>query len=76
MLNEGNVNVKGNTNLPYVYFIINKTTGLKYIGSKYSKNCDSRDFWITYFTSSRSVKYLIKKYGKKDFDFKILNSHL
>jgi hypothetical protein len=58
--------------MPYVYFLKNKTTGLKYIGVKYSKGCDSKLFWLTYFTSSKQVKQLIKLFGKEDFSFKIL----
>ena len=27
---------------PYVYFLENKTTGMKYIGAKYAKNSDER----------------------------------
>lgn len=58
--------------MSYVYFIKNKTTGLKYIGVKYSKGCDSKLFWITYFTSSKSIKLLIELFGKEDFLIKIL----
>lgn len=58
--------------MSYVYFLKNKTTGLKYIGVQYSKKCDSRLFWVTYFTSSKQVKQLIKLFGKEDFSFKIL----
>jgi len=58
--------------VPYVYWIKNKTTGLKYIGAKYAKNADPDLFWKTYFTSSIHVKKLIEMYGKDDFIFKIL----
>jgi hypothetical protein len=57
---------------PYVYFLMNKTTGLKYIGAKYAKNADHRTFWKNYFTSSKHVKKLIDLFGKDDFKFKIL----
>lgn len=59
-------------NTPYVYFLKNKTTKLKYIGVKYSKNCHFNDFWKKYFTSSKLVKNLISIYGIEDFEFKIL----
>jgi putative ubiquitin-RnfH superfamily antitoxin RatB of RatAB toxin-antitoxin module len=59
-------------NTPYVYFLKNKTTGLKYIGVRYSKNCHFTDFWKKYFTSSKLVKDLIYIYGTEDFEFKIL----
>jgi general stress protein YciG len=57
---------------PYVYYIKNITTGLKYIGSKYAKNAIPDTFWINYFTSSIKVKQLISTFGKEDFVFKIL----
>lgn len=58
----------------YVYYIKNKTTGLKYIGVKFSKNADPKLFWKTYFTSSNLVKKLIKLYGQEDFELKILRT--
>lgn len=57
-------------NKPYVYILKNKTTGFMYIGSKYSKNANPKNFWITYFTSSNLVKLLIKFYGVEDIKFK------
>lgn len=59
--------------VPYVYFIKNKTTGLKYIGVRYAKGCNPNDLWITYFTSSSLIKTLINAYGKEDFYIKILH---
>ena len=58
--------------MSYVYFLKNKTTGLKYIGVKYAKGCNPKTFWKTYFTSSKQIKLLIKLFGKEDFIFKIL----
>ena len=60
--------------IPYVYFVKNKSTGLKYIGVKYSKNADPNDFWVTYFTSSKHVKGLIDLFGKEDFTFRIIKT--
>lgn len=59
--------------IPYVYFIKNKTTGLKYVGVRYAKKCNPKELWIDYFTSSPSVHKLINLYGKEDFIFKILH---
>jgi len=61
-------------NIPYVYFLKNKSTNLKYVGVRYSKNCHYTDFWVKYFTSSKLVKNLIVIYGKEDFEFKILKT--
>lgn len=58
--------------IPYVYFIKNKTTGLKYIGVRFANKCQPNDLWTTYFTSSLLVKKLINHYGKDDFEFKVL----
>lgn len=58
--------------MPYVYWVKNLTTGYKYIGSRYAKNCSCEDLWVTYFTSSKRVAYLIETYGKDDFKSKIL----
>lgn len=60
--------------MKYVYFIKNKTTGFKYIGSKTSKTANPKMFWIDYFTSSKLIKELILIYGKQDFEFKILKT--
>ena len=60
--------------IPYVYFVKNKTTQLKYIGVKYAKNCNPLTFWKDYFTSSSMIKKLIELYGKDDFEYKILKT--
>ena len=60
--------------VPYVYLLKNKTTKLKYIGVRYAKGCNPSDFWVEYFTSSSSVKSLIKEFGEEDFYFKILHT--
>jgi len=65
---------KNGTTIPYVYFLKNKTTGLKYIGAKYSKGCDPINFWVNYFTSSNLVHKLIETYGSEDFECKILKT--
>jgi hypothetical protein len=62
-------------NKPYVYRIKNKTTGQFYYGSKYSKVCCYTTFWKDYFTSSATIRKLIKLYGKDDWDIKILKTY-
>jgi hypothetical protein len=59
--------------IPYVYFVKNKTTGLKYLGVRYAKGCNPSDFWVDYFTSSSSIEKLLKEFGKEDFLFRILH---
>ncbi len=60
---------------PYVYIIMNKTTGIKYIGSKTAKNAHPELFWVNYFTSSNIVKLMIESFGKDDFIYRILKVH-
>ena len=60
---------------PYTYRITSKTTGQHYYGVRTAKNylclyksgCHPDDFWVTYFTSSKKIKFLIDEYGKDDF---------
>lgn len=59
-------------NTPYVYIVRNNSTQLKYIGVRYSKNCDPNDFWVKYFTSSKLIHELVKIYGVEDFDYRII----
>jgi len=57
--------------IPYVYYVKNITTGLKYIGCRFGKNADPNKFWVNYFTSSSRVQLLREKYGNDDFVFSI-----
>lgn len=59
--------------MPYVYFLKNKTTGLKYIGVRYAQGSCPSDFWNTYFTSSSFVKKLVDIYGRNDFKYRIIH---
>lgn len=61
--------------IPYVYFIMNKSTKLKYVGVRYAKGCNPKDLWNSYFTSSSSMKSLVAEYGKEDFRIKILHKY-
>lgn len=63
--------------IPYVYFVCNRTTGLKYIGVEYGKTAkvaNPKNLFTEYFTSSSAVKKLIDLYGKEDFYIKILHT--
>lgn len=54
---------------------MNKTTNIKYIGSKTSKNAHPDLLWDTYFTSSNIIKLMIESFGKDDFLYRILKVH-
>ena len=56
-----------NDRTPYTYVIKNLTTGKRYYGCRYAKNCHPSEFWKTYFTSSKIVKKLIKEAGKENW---------
>jgi hypothetical protein len=57
--------------IPYTYLVKHKKTGKVYYGSRYSKNCHPDDLWKKYFTSSKDIKFYIKKYGKNSFEYQI-----
>ena len=52
--------------LPYTYFLARSTTGMKYYGVRYAKNCDPSDLWHSYKTSSKHVKNHVFLYGDPD----------
>lgn len=54
------------TNVPYTYIIGWTEHNKWYYGVRYSKKCDPKDLWKTYFTSSKYVKEFRKKYGEPD----------
>jgi len=56
---------------PYTYIITHIPSGRRYYGSRYSRNCQPSDLWNKYFTSSRTVKELIKQDGINSFTFEI-----
>lgn len=56
---------------PYTYLIKHIPTNTFYYGVRYSKDCDPKDFWVKYFTSSNKVKQLRKQYGDDSFIFEI-----
>jgi hypothetical protein len=58
--------------MAYVYKIIFKPTNQYYIGFRGSKNASPEDLLISYFTSSKVIKQLIKQHGIESFSKEIL----
>jgi hypothetical protein len=58
-------------NIPFTYLIKHIPTDKYYYGVRFKKNCNPNDLWTKYFTSSKKVKSLIKKYSKESFVFEI-----
>ena len=58
-------------NIPFTYLLKHIPTNKYYYGVRFKKGCHPNDLWIKYFTSSKKVKGLIKRYGKKSFIFEI-----
>lgn len=60
----------------YTYRIQNRITNQFYYGSRYKNTIlglePNEDLWIKYFTSSKSIKELIKIYGKDSFITEII----
>jgi hypothetical protein len=54
------------SNIPYTYFIKWSITGKRYYGVRYAKNCCTDDFWLSYFTSSSTVKEYVSVFGAPD----------
>lgn len=46
--------------IPYVYRLTDLETGKRYIGSRYARVCEPSDLGVTYFTSSKTVRFLFK----------------
>ena len=57
--------------IPFTYLIKYIPTNRYYYGVKFEKGCHPNDLWTKYFTSSKKVKGLIRRYGKKSFLFEI-----
>lgn len=55
-----------NTHVPYTYLIGWKNHNMWYYGVRYAKVCNPKDFWLSYFTSSRYVKEFREKNGEPD----------
>lgn len=54
------------SNIPYTYLLKWSSTGAKYYGVRYSKNCDPSDLWVKYFTSSSIVADYVLEHGDPD----------
>lgn len=52
--------------LPFTY-VLDCPNGKRYYGVRYAIGCKPEDLWNTYFTSSKTVKELIKQYGIDGF---------
>ena len=69
----------------YVYLIVNRTTGKKYIGRKYFTQCrkprggkrrvSSESDWKKYYGSSPELKQDVKQFGRNAFSREILSLH-
>lgn len=58
-------------NTPYTYHIRCRETDQHYYGVRIAKNCSPSDLWVSYFTSSKTIKRLISLYGKDSFDVRV-----
>ena len=69
----------------YVYLIVNKRTGKKYIGRKYFTHCrkprggkrrvSSESDWKKYYGSSPELKQDVREFGRNSFSREILSLH-
>ncbi|PHS22167.1 MAG: hypothetical protein COA84_13385 [Robiginitomaculum sp.] len=57
--------------VPFTYIITHISSGVKYYGVKYARNCHPRDLGITYFSSSRIVTNMIAEEGIDKFKFEV-----
>lgn len=51
---------------PYTYLLEWSSTGMRYYGVRYAKNCNPVDLWNPYKTSSKYVKEYVTLYGDPD----------
>jgi hypothetical protein len=51
---------------PYTYHIAWSGFDKHYYGARYKKNCNPKDLWVTYFTSSKHVAEFRKLHGEPD----------
>jgi len=56
---------------PYTYHLYHKPTGKHYYGVRTAKDCHPDELWVTYFSSSKIVNFMIEEYGIDSFDYKI-----
>ena len=55
----------------FTYLITNNLNNKWYYGVRYARNCKTSDLFTTYFSSSKSVKSDIEKYGIDNFKYEI-----
>jgi hypothetical protein len=52
--------------MSYVYLLRWKLTGVWYYGRRTAPGCSPKEFWVSYFTSSKYVKKYIEEHGQPD----------
>ena len=60
-----------NDRTPFTYLLIHKPTGKKYYGVHFRKGCLPEHLWTKYFSSSPTIKKLIKQDGADSFDYQV-----
>ena len=58
-------------NTPYTYLVKHIPSSRVYYGVRFAKNCVPDDLFVTYFTSSKEIKQLIKNDGINAFEVEI-----
>lgn len=56
---------------PYTYVVTHKATGKRYYGVRYARNCSPSDLWVSYFTSSKTIKNIIAREGIAAFQSEV-----
>lgn len=57
--------------MPYTYIITHIASNVKYYGVQYKNNSNPNDLGVSYFSSSKVLKELIKKEGLLNFKFEV-----
>lgn len=57
--------------IPFTYCLTHKPTKRRYYGVRFKKGCKPSDLWNKYFSSSKTVKILIEKYGINSFEYEV-----
>jgi ribosomal protein L39E len=57
--------------MPYTYIITHIESNVKYYGVQYKKTSNPNDLGVTYFSSSKVLKKLIKEEGVDKFKFEV-----
>jgi hypothetical protein len=59
---------------PYTYILKHKPTGRIYFGARWAKNCNPDDLFVTYFSSSKTIKKIIKEEGTDVFMYRVIET--